>query len=103
MTAITGAPDKKYIFDYMKSLKVFITSMRPALSGLLSAVAVTMALTVFFGIDTIKTTVIVFDWRSLVVLAAVILIPYLWSRYQKKEFSSILLVTIAGILGILLY
>ena len=84
-------------------VRVFITSMRPALSGLLSAVAVTMALTVFFGIDTIKTTAIAFDWRSLVVLAMVVLIPYIWSRYRKKEFSSILLVTIAGILGILLY
>ena len=84
-------------------VKVFITSMRPALSGLLSAVAVTMALTVFLGIDTVKIAAVKFDWRSFAILAAVILIPFLWSRYKKKEFSSILLVAVSGVLGILLF
>ena len=84
-------------------VKVFIASMRPALSGLLSAVAVTMALTVFLGIDTLETAEITYDWRSFVILAVVMAIPFIWSRYKKKEFSSILLVTISGVLGILLF
>lgn len=84
-------------------VKVFIASMRPALSGLLSAVAVTMALTVFLGIDTVKTAEITYDWRSFVILAAVMVIPFVWSRYKKKEFSSILLVTISGVLGMMLF
>ena len=84
-------------------VRVFITSMRPALSGLLCAVAVTMALTVFLGIDTVKTAQIAYDWRSFVILAAVVLIPFAWSRYKKKEFSSIWLVTISGVLGMLLF
>ena len=84
-------------------VKVFITSMRPALSGLLSAVAVTMALTVFLGIDTIKTAEITYDWRAFLILAVVILVPGIWSRYKKKDFSSILLVTISGVLGMLLF
>lgn len=84
-------------------VKVFITSMRPALSGLLAAVAVTMALTVFLGIDTIQTARITWDWRSFLILAVVIAVPALWSRHKKKEFSSILLVTISGILGMLLF
>jgi len=33
----------------------------------------------------------------------VILIPLVWSRYKKKEFSSILLVIISGVLGMLLF
>lgn len=84
-------------------VKTFIMSMRPALGGLISSVAITMALTVFLGIDTIKTTAITFDGRSLVILAVVILIPLIWSRYKKKEFSSILLVIISGVLGMLLF
>ena len=84
-------------------VKVFIASMRPALSGLLSAVAVTMALTVFLGIDTLKAAEITYDWRSFVILAVVMVIPFIWSRYKKKEFSSILLVTISGALGMLLF
>ena len=84
-------------------VKTFIASMRPALGGLIVSVAVTMALTVFFGIDTVSTINLSFDWRTLVVFAVVIAIPIIWKRIKKKEFSSILLVVISGVLGILLF
>lgn len=84
-------------------VKAFIMSMRPALCGLILSVAVTMALTVFFGIETLKQATVSFDWRTLAVLAAVIAIPTLWKRWKKKEFSSILLVVISGVIGILLF
>ena len=84
-------------------VKTFIMSMRPALGGLISSVAVTMALTVFWGIDTVKTKQISFDWRSFLILAEVIVIPLVWKRLKKKEFSSILLVVISGALGILCF
>lgn len=85
------------------AIKTFIAGMRPALVGLILSVAVTMALTVFFEIDTIKTTAISFDWRSLVILTVMFAVPMIWSKIKKKEFSSILLVIISGILGIVLY
>ena len=84
-------------------VKTFIASMRPALGGLIVSVAVTMALAVFFGIDTISTINLSFDWRTLVILAVVIAIPIIWKRIKKKEFSSILLVVISGIMGMLLF
>ena len=84
-------------------VKTFIASMRPALGGLIVSVAVTMALTVFFGIDTISSINLSFDWRTLVVLAVVMAIPIIWKRINKKEFSSILLVVISGVLGMLLF
>ena len=84
-------------------VKAFITGMRPALIGLLSAVAVTMALTVFLGIDTIQTAEIAYDWHSFGILAVVIGISLLSSRHQKKEVSSVLLVIISGLLGMLLF
>ncbi len=84
-------------------VKTFIASMRPALGGLIVSVAVTMALTVFFGIDTISSINLSFDWRTLVVLAVVMVIPIMWKRIKKKEFSSILLVVISGVLGMLLF
>ncbi len=84
-------------------VKTFIASMRPALGGLILSVAVTMALTVFFGIDSIKNISFTFDWRSLVVLSVIILIPIIWKRIKKKEFSSILLVIISGVMGMLLF
>ena len=84
-------------------VKTFIASMRPALGGLIVSVAVTMALTVFFGIDTIKNISFSFDWRTLLVLAVVIAITIIWKRIKKKEFSSILLVVLSGVMGILLF
>ena len=84
-------------------VKAFISSMRPALGGLISSVAITMGLKVFLGIDTMKTLKITFDWRTLVILVGVILIPFLWKKYKKKEFSSILLVIISGVFGMLLF
>ena len=84
-------------------VKTFIASMRPALGGLIVSVAVTMALTVFFGIDTVSNINLSFDPRTLVVLAVVIAIPIIWKRIKKKEFSSILLVVISGVVGMLLF
>ena len=84
-------------------VKTFIMSMRPALGGLVSAVAVTMALTVFFGIDTVKNINFAVDWRTFVILAVVIAVPLIWKHLKKKEFSSILLVVISGVLGMVLF
>ena len=84
-------------------VKTFIASMRPALGGLILSVAVTMALTVFFGINSVKNINFTFDWRSLVVIAVIILISIIWKRVKKKEFSSILLVIISGVMGMLLF
>ena len=84
-------------------VRTFIASMRPALGGLILSVAVTMALTVFFGIDTVKNINFSFDPRTLAVLAAVVTVPLVWKRFRKKEFSSILLVVISGVLGMVLF
>ena len=84
-------------------VKAFIQGMRPALGGLILSVAATMALTVFFGIDTVSSADLSFDPRRLIVLAAVIAIPIVWRRIKKKEFSSILLVVISAGLGMLLF
>ena len=62
-----------------------------------------MALTVFLGIDTVNNINFAFDWRTLVALAAVIAVPLVWKRFKKKEFSSILLVVVSGVLGMVLF
>ena len=84
-------------------VKAFIAGMRPALGGLILSVALTMALTVFLGIDTLENISLSFDWRTLAVLAVVIAIPIVWKKFKKKEFSSILLVVISGVMGIILF
>jgi chromate transporter len=94
---------------FMKNLlkyppvKTFIASMRPSIGGLILSVAVTMALTVFLGMDTVRSVNLSFDWRTLAVLAEVIAIPLVWKRVKKKELSSILLVVISGVSGMVLF
>ena len=84
-------------------VKALIAGMRPALGGLILSVAATMALAVFFGIESVRQIRFSFDWQTLAVLAAVIAIPLVWKRLKKKEFSSILLVVISGVLGMVLF
>ena len=84
-------------------VKAFISSMRPALGGLILSVAITMALTVFLGFDSIKNPSVSFDYKNLIILAIIIAIPLLWKLLRKKEFSPILLVIISGGLGMLFF
>ena len=85
------------------SVKAFIGGMRPAIGGLILSVAATMALTVFLGIDSVKGNQLFFDPRTLAVLAAVIALPAVYKRISGRAFSSILLVVISGVLGIVLF
>ena len=84
-------------------VKSFISSMRPALGGLIISVALSMALKVFSGIDTLRCISPTVDWRTFAVLAAVIAIPALWKKFAKNEFSSVLLVIISGFLGLVFF
>lgn len=84
-------------------VKILVESMKPALCGLILSVSITMGAKVFFKIDTIGNMNITFDWRSLIIFAIVIAIPFLWKKFKKHDFSSILLVAISGVLGILLF
>lgn len=84
-------------------VKSFITSMRPALSGLILSVAITMALTVFFGIDSINTATFFFEPRVLAIFLSIIAISMTWKHFKKNEISPILLVVISGLMGAALF
>ena len=85
------------------AVKEFISGMHPALGGLICSVAVTMALKVFFGLDTIKSISLSFDLRSLVVLLVVVFVQLAWKKIKGKEYSAILLVIISAMVGAVLY
>ena len=86
-----------------KPVKTFVTSMRPALGGIILSVGITMGLSVFMGINTVKEASFVFDWRQLVILAVIIIVPIVWKKIKKKELSSILLVVISAALGMVVF
>ena len=84
-------------------VKSFITSMRPALSGLILSVAITMALTVFFGMDSVNTATFFFEPRVLAIFLSIIAISMTWKHFKKNEISPILLVVISGLMGAALF
>lgn len=84
-------------------VKSFITSMRPALSGLILSVAITMALTVFFGMDSVNTATFFFESRVLAIFLSIIAISMTWKHFKKNEISPILLVVISGLMGAALF
>ena len=85
------------------SVKEFIGGMRPAIGGLIISVALTMALVVFFNFNTVNDYDISFDWRSIVVFAVVIAASLVWKHFRKKDISSVMLVLISGVMGVLLF
>jgi len=84
-------------------VSAFITGMRPALAGLITAVAVTMGLSALFGLDSLRNVSFAFDWRKMIVLAVAVAVPLIWKHFKKKEFSSVLLILISGVLGAVLF
>jgi len=84
-------------------VKVFIASIRPTICGLILSVVVTLSLTVFFGIDTVKNIAFSFDWREIIILALIVVLAIVWKHFKKKNISSVLLIAISGILGIIFF
>lgn len=83
------------------SVKAVLGAMRPGVCGLILAVAVSMGVSVFLGIDGVGRLSV--DWRTILILAALVALPLLWKRIAKKELSSVILVMISGALGALLF
>ena len=85
------------------AVNAFITGMRPALGGLILATAATMGLKVFFRLENVLLSAFSFDWRTIVILAAVVAVPIVYKKLVKKEFSPILLIITSAVFGMVLF
>lgn len=85
-----------------EGVKAFLNGMRPALVGLILATACTMGLKVIFDIraEDLMPNV---DMRSLLVMALMIIIGFIWKKIKKNEPSLITMVIISGIIGLMLF
>ena len=83
-------------------VKAALDGIRPAIIALILGTAITMFLSLGFGIKNIHS-VLNFDYRTLIVLAVIGAISFAYSKWKKKSFSPILLILISGALGVLLY
>lgn len=91
----------KNILKYA-GVKATIEGFKPAIVGLVAATALTMFLSLIFGISNIGSA-FSFDWRGLLIFGILEIIFFGYLKIRKKEFSPILLIIISAVLGVLLY
>lgn len=83
-------------------VKATLKSLRPAIVGMIMATAFTMCLSVLFKLKTVYDTPI-FDWRQIVILAALAAVHFGYKRWKKKPISPIFLILLSGALGVAVF
>lgn len=83
-------------------VKATLNGIRPTIIGMIFATFITMFISTIFGIKTIEST-FSFDWKGLVIFAAVATIAFAFKLWRKKSISPILLIVFSGGLGLLMY
>ena len=83
-------------------VKAALGGIRPAVIALISGTALTMLLSLGFGIKNIHSTPIV-DFKALIVFALICAVSLICSKLKKKAPSPIVLIVISGVLGVLLW
>lgn len=83
-------------------VKATLTSIRPAIAGMILATALTMFLSVVIGISAISDTPSV-DFKALIILTLLFGISFGYSKWKKKNLSPVFLVLISAGLGVLFY
>lgn len=83
-------------------VRAAITAIKPAIIGMLLATAISMLLLVTLGVSAIGDPV-VFDFRALIIFVLLAALSFGYKRIKKRAFSPILLILVAGGLGMLFY
>jgi len=89
-------------FLQYKGVHGFLAGVRPAVTALIFATAITMGLRVFFGVTTV-TGGFSFDYKSLIILAVLCGVGAFFKWGIKKKSSPIVMILISAALGMLLY
>lgn len=83
-------------------VKAVLSSIRPAVVGMILATAVTMLLTVLCGVKTFESDVKI-DVGAIIILSLLAFTAIAYKRFKEKSISPIFLVLISAALGILVY
>ena len=83
-------------------VRAVLNGIKPVITALILATAVTMFLSVIFAIDTVSST-ISFNYMGLILLVVLALVYFLYYKWKRRPISPILLICISGIAGMLMY
>lgn len=85
-----------------KPVEAFLGGIRPCVAGLITATAVTMILSVLFGITTVDGGAS-FGWREALIFAFIVAAAFGYQKWKKKRISPILLIVFSAALGIVIF
>ncbi len=84
------------------SVQATLEGIKPVVSGLIIATALTMICSLFFSYGKIGDS-FAFDWRSVVVFGIVAVVGFLSKKLVKKKASPVFLIFVSALLGMLLF
>lgn len=85
-----------------KGVEAFLGGIRPCVAGLITATAVTMILSVIFGVGDVRGG-FAFSLGGAVIFAVIAGLAFGWKKIRKKGISPILLIVISAVLGVLIF
>ena len=83
-------------------VKAVLNGIKPVITALILATAVTMFLSVILAIDTVSSA-ISFNYMGLILLVVLALVYFLYYKWKKRPISPIVLICISGVAGIIMY
>ena len=83
-------------------VRAILGGVKPAVISLILATAATMFLRLVFGIATVDSA-FAFDYKALLLFAALAALSFAFGKWKKKSVSPILLIILSGAVGVLLY
>jgi len=91
----------KKILNY-SSVRAVINGIKPVVIALIFGAAITLGMSILFGIKNINST-IAFDYLGLIILLMVAIITFVHYKIRKKSISPILLILFSAVMGIVFY
>lgn len=83
-------------------VKAAINGIKPVIVSLILGAAVTLGLSIIFGIKNISSSFNV-DYFAIIIFSLVVVVSLVYKKLMKKSISPILLILFSGVLGILFY
>lgn len=93
-----------FIQSFLKynGVQAFLKGVRPCVVAMILATAITMLLSVLFGISAIDKGVAI-DCKAIIIFGGLALIALVFKKIRKKNPAPILMILISAVLGMLLY
>ena len=86
-----------------KGVNAFLSGVRPCVVALILGTGITLFLSTLFGFKSIKTSGFSPDIKGIIIFAVVIAFAMIYKKLTKKKPSTILVILLSAVMGMILY